>query len=92
MGLRFLFVFLNKVIEEGVRVFPSKESPHSREFVVFWGTKSGSAPKTGVIVYFDPIKLKLRTQIGLGTKQENIKFGVDWSNGSLVTGIGKKTF
>jgi len=46
----------------------------------------------GVIVYFDPIKLKLRTQIGLGTKQENIKFGVDWSNGSLVTVIGKKTF
>ena len=43
-----------------------------------------------VMLYFDPIELKFRTQIVLGTKQEYAKFGVDWSNGSLVIVIRQK--
>ena len=36
------------------------------------------------------IELKFKTLIGLGTKHEYAKFGIDWFNGSLIIGIRKK--
>ena len=38
----------------------------------------------GVIFYFDLTELKFGTLIGLGTKQEYTKFGINCSNGSCV--------
>ena len=36
------------------------------------------------MLYFNAIEMKLRKLIGLDTKNEHVKFGIDWSNNSLL--------